>query len=76
MKYNYLALHVNNLKYKPMLILSNVNSLNLSHLGPFNAQENIISLCREEFIQKWDQWLRKDEWSSGGYSDYSVILYT
>jgi len=61
MKYNYLALHMNNIKCKPMLILSNVNSLNLRHLGPFNAQENIIILSREEFIQKQDKWLRKDE---------------
>lgn len=63
---------MNNLKHEPMLILFNVNSL--SHLAPFNAQGNIIRLSREKVIPKWDQWLRKDEWYSGGSPGNSVIL--
>lgn len=62
LKYKYLTLHMRQPKYKPMLIVPKINSFNLSHLGPFNTQENTNSLSREELVQKWDQWLRKDEW--------------
>lgn len=63
---------MNNLKREPILILFNVTGL--SHLGSFNAQGNITHLSRVKIILKWDQWLRKDEWSSGGSPGNSVIL--
>lgn len=37
---------MNNPECKPMFILSDIKGLDLSHLGPPNAQENITSLSK------------------------------